>query len=363
MWKLKVNLSKTKVVVFNSQTNKNLSFHLGGQPIEISKSYKYLGVIFSKSGNFLQARKHIVDQAKKAMNLLFIRSNNLDLPIDLQIKLFDNTVLPILMYGCEVFGYENTDILEAVHLDFLRKTAKLRKNTPRYMIYAEFGRYPLNITIKQRMINFWARILNGKVSKFSYKIYCYMLHTTDHDFKWTNYIHSILNEIGRPDMWLSQSNSIPLTAGRHIKRILVDQFHQSWNGLLQETDSSKSKNYALFKDNANAAKFLSILSGPSARTMIKFRSGNHKLPIEVGRWNDTDLQERKCNLCQTSSIGDEMHYILECPFFQAQRKALVDQYYYKRPNILKYKELLNTEKRAKLIKLAKFMKIIMESFK
>ena len=115
--------------------------------------------------------------------------------------------------------------------------------------------------------------------------------------------------------------TIPLTAGRHIKRILVDQFHQSWNGLLQETDSSKSKNYALFKDNANAAKFLSILSGPSARTTIKFRSGNHKLSIEVGRWNDTEgLQERKCNLCQTSSIGDDMHYILECPFFSSPKK-------------------------------------------
>ena len=127
MWKLNVNLTKTKVVVFNSLTNKNLSFHLGGQPTEISKSYKYLGVIFSKSGNFLQARKHIVDQAKKAMNLLFIGSNNLDLPIDLQIKLFDNTVLPILMYGCEVFGYENTDILEAVHLDFFAKNCEAKK--------------------------------------------------------------------------------------------------------------------------------------------------------------------------------------------------------------------------------------------
>ena len=90
------------------------------------------------------------------MHLLFIRSNNLDLPIDLQIKLFDNTVLPIHMYGCEVFGYENTDILDAVHLDLFAENceAKLRKNAPRYMIYAEFGRYPQNITIKQRMINF-----------------------------------------------------------------------------------------------------------------------------------------------------------------------------------------------------------------
>ena len=76
------------------------------------------------------------------MHLLFIRFINLDLPIDLQIKLFDNTIVPILTYGCEVFGYENLDILEGVHLEFLRKLGRLRKSTPKFMIYAEFGQYP-----------------------------------------------------------------------------------------------------------------------------------------------------------------------------------------------------------------------------
>ena len=140
MWNLKVNLTKTNVVIFNSRTNKNMTFTLGGQNIAINDTYKYLGIIFSKSGSFLNARKHIVEQANKAMHLLFVRSNNLDLPFDLQIKLFDNTILPILTYGCEIFGYESTEILEGVHLEFLRKLARLRKSTPKFMIYAEFGR-------------------------------------------------------------------------------------------------------------------------------------------------------------------------------------------------------------------------------
>lgn len=80
-----------------------MSFTLGGQNIEIKDSYKYLRVIFSKSGSFLNARKHIAEQARKAMQLLFIRSNNLDLPLDLQIKLFDNMILPILTYGKRSF--------------------------------------------------------------------------------------------------------------------------------------------------------------------------------------------------------------------------------------------------------------------
>ena len=240
IWKLKVNLTKTNVIVFNSRTNRNMSFTLVGQTITLSDMYKYLGVIFSKSGSFLKTRKHIVEQAKKAMHLLFVRSNNLVLPFDLQIKLFDNTVLPILTYGCEIFGYENTEILEGVHLDFLRKIAKVRKSTPGYMIYAEFGRHPLNIIIKQRMINFWARILNGKTSKCSHQIYLYTMNTNQCGFKWINYIQSILNETGNQDLWLRQFNSIPLSTGKIVKQILLEQFFQNWNSLLQNSSKEKT---------------------------------------------------------------------------------------------------------------------------
>ena len=67
MWKLKVNLTKTNVVIFNSRTNRNMTLTLGGQNIAINDTYKYLGIIFSKSGSFLNARKHIVEQAKKSL--------------------------------------------------------------------------------------------------------------------------------------------------------------------------------------------------------------------------------------------------------------------------------------------------------
>ena len=70
--------------------------------------------------------KRILLRAKKAMHLLFVRINNLNLPIDLQLKLFDNTVLPILTYACEIWGYEDNKIIEGVHTEFLRKNTKTR---------------------------------------------------------------------------------------------------------------------------------------------------------------------------------------------------------------------------------------------
>ena len=57
---------------------------------------------FQKNRNFHSSIKHDVEQGRKAMNLIYKRIRNLNLPIDLQIKLFDHTITPILLYGCVI---------------------------------------------------------------------------------------------------------------------------------------------------------------------------------------------------------------------------------------------------------------------
>ena len=66
-WKLQINFSKTKIIVFVARNIAYFCFYTGTTKIEIIKQYKYLGVIFSSSGSLLNARKHIGEQAMKAM--------------------------------------------------------------------------------------------------------------------------------------------------------------------------------------------------------------------------------------------------------------------------------------------------------
>lgn len=133
-------------------------------------------------------------------------------------------MLPILLYGSEVWGYENLDIIERIHIEFLRRITKCRKSTPKYMLYAEFGRQPLYIHVYQRMINFWIRLLAGKTSKLSYKMYLYMLHSNEINSKWINQICNILDHSGRHDIWARQSNDINLSTGKLIKQNLLANF-------------------------------------------------------------------------------------------------------------------------------------------
>ena len=46
------------------------------------------------------------------MYSLLAKSRNMRLPIDLQFDLFKKLVKPILLYGCEVWGFGNIDVLE-----------------------------------------------------------------------------------------------------------------------------------------------------------------------------------------------------------------------------------------------------------
>ena len=82
------------------------------------------------------------------------KTRELNLSIDCQLDMFDKMVIPILLYGCELWGFENLDIIERLHLKFCKFILRLKSSNPNYMIYGELARYPLYITVKTRMISF-----------------------------------------------------------------------------------------------------------------------------------------------------------------------------------------------------------------
>ena len=62
-----------------------------------------------------------------------------DIPVDLMLELFDKSVVPILFYGCEVWGFENIDIIERIPLKFCKIILNVKKSTANYIVYGELG--------------------------------------------------------------------------------------------------------------------------------------------------------------------------------------------------------------------------------
>ena len=57
------------------------------------------------------------------------------------------------------------------------------------------------------------------------------------------------------------------------------------------------------------------------RALVQFRLGSHCLPVEQGRFVRPSLPRhlRRCDLCNTQAVGDELHYVFDCPRFGAVR--------------------------------------------
>ena len=101
---------------------------------------------------------------------------------------------------------------------------------------------------------------------------------------------------------------------------------------------------------------------PIPLSLIKFRTGNHRLPIETGRWENLPLNERKCHLCPKNDIGDEYHNLFCCCYFESERKRLLKPKFYRNHNLLKFRNLLNSNNVSTLKRLSEFTRIIMDKF-
>ena len=226
-WNLKVNVDKTKIIVFGSRNAGNLEFKYNDRVIDIVNEFNYLGIMFSSSGSFLKAKQKQLTKANKAIYEVLKKGRLHNLSIQCQLELFDRIIQPILLYGCEVWGFSNNAIVERVHLKFCKLLLHLKPPTPDFMIYGELGRYPMDIQIKTRMISYWSNLINGKQTKIAamlYKLSAITNEKASGKFKWIEYIKNTLNNCGLSNIWHCQYQVNPEWLRQKIKLTLTDQF-------------------------------------------------------------------------------------------------------------------------------------------
>ena len=362
-WHLKVNISKTKIVIFsNRPPSVNTKFYFKGQEIEIVKEYKYLGIYLSRSGSFLQAKRHLVDQANNALFALQRKIRILNLPLDMQIYLFDKVIKPILLYSSEIWGYGNLDIIERCQLKFYKQILNLKKSTPTFMVYGELGTFPLYVDIQCRMVSFWAKLRDGhnEIASTIYDIVYRLREQGKLKSKWIDHVQHLINSNGFGHVWNSPDEINMKWFIAAFKQKIRDQYLQTWSSLVDQ--ASSGKNYRLFKGTFQMNRYFSFLPTKYCRILTAYRTRNHRLPIETGRWSSIPASDRICQLCN-ADIGDEYHYIMQCPFFLEQRRRLIKPYFTTNINTLKFHELMNHNSKRVIKNLSLFIEIIIRFFR
>ena len=211
------------------------------------------------------------------------------------------------------------------------------------MVLGETGRFPLSIAIKTRMISFWCKLITSEVNRFSTTLYNLLqIYNVNNIFtsKWLQYIKTILDETGFS--YISTLQKVPNinTFPNQIKQRLQDQYIQQWSADLNL--SNKCRSYRIFKLKFELEKYLCSLSPFNRKIICRFRTSNHRLPIERGRYYGINREDRT--------------FVLECNTLIDIRQTFLPPYSQNHPNHIKFKNIMSDTSSNISNELAKYLK-------
>ena len=207
-------------------------------------------------------------------------------------------VLPILNYGCEIWGFHPAPNVEAVHLKFLKQLLKLRSQTSSAMVYGELGRVPLIIKRKERILKYWLKIkrTTHTLLKNAYLNETQMMDNNIGTLQintWTLEVKNMLNDLGFSYLWTS--DNLSYSQIQIVIKRLNDQYIQKWFADL--STMPKLCTYNMYKTDPTFEKYLECVTNTNHRTeLARLRCSSHNLETEIGRYiyNRVERQNRVC---------------------------------------------------------------------
>ena len=339
-WKLRVNTSKTKVIIFNSRSSAGYNFKIGQHAIEMVKQYCYLGVTVHQSGNFKMAWEILVNKGAKAYAALHNVFNIYHgCPVKIMLKLIEALVEPVMLYCCEIWGgymVKKMTNLENLFFNFSLPFQKLfirmckqilgvRKNSCNVSVMAELGVYPPVLKILRQVFKYVLRLLNCKKNSLlgeALQQQKQLWQTGGNSYlNMVKLINSSLNikissDVISSDMTLLKTK-IKVQSDKMFDKLKI-KYTEAVNNKIRSLP--KMSLYCTLKKNYGFESYLSNISNPKnisnpnlRKSVTKFRLSAHTLPIELGRYKNITRDQRCCNLCNLCNvIGDEQHYVLYC---------------------------------------------------
>ena len=158
-WHLKIIYKKSGVLIFNSKNSKtdNSKIIVGSETYAVKKKMKYLGEALA---NDLKITQHLKEKSTIIQSILHVCIYTTKNEILSQIKtrtlieLYQRTILPALLYGCETWYISREDIKELTDIQFtiIRTIVKLPISAPKPALLGEIGEFPIELSIEERKL-------------------------------------------------------------------------------------------------------------------------------------------------------------------------------------------------------------------
>ena len=259
------------------------------------------------------------------------------------LKMFDAQIQPIMLYGAEIWGINDSYTeIEKTHMFAMKRFLRVSPKTPNDIVYGEFGRYPLRINSVIRCIQFWLKLTRMESHRLPFKAYC-TLKQLDEKGKhcWASDVCLTLSKHGYYYVWLNQGVESIRDFLKCFKQRMIDGREQEWRGHLEE--SRRLEFYNNFKVDLSLEPYLQLqLCRKIICTLTRFRAGVAGILAHSKRYSARSDDEMICPVCKIE-IENEIHFMFCCNVYDDLRNDLIPSKYYARPSIFRLNALLRSK--------------------
>ena len=272
-------------------------------------------------------------------------------------KLFESSVLPVILYSAGVWGFKEFSMLNTVQNRACRFFLGVPAQSPNVGTQGDMGWLSLSVACKVETTRLWSRIMNMNDNRLTKQIFTWSasLAGTRHR-NWNHMLGELLQslDLGHFQRFMG-INSRVLTGLVKARLGVIDQTlwtQNLWNDH-NSPNGNKLRTYRTYKTEPCVEPYL-LLNVPrfQRRTLAKLRIGVLPLEIETGRHSrpSTPLDQRLCKLCNMNEVETELHFLLVCPLYEDQRVTLCDK---ARDLNVNFNELNHVEQMTYLVKEAR----------
>ena len=118
---------------------------------------------------------------------------------------------------------------------------------------------------------------------------------------WATKVRILLYKYGFGEVWFNQGVAHTQIFIMKFRKRLEDCYLQEWHDDINT--SSKLSLFSIIKTNYDLEPYLQCIRYKSLyRILAKFRISNHQLSIETGRYENLEVDDRICKMCEQSNI-------------------------------------------------------------
>ncbi len=273
-------------------------------------------------------------------------------------KLYDSLVSPVMDYGSAVWGSKTFEKLDQVQHRAMRFFTGVHRLCPVSGFTGDMGWASNRVRWKLEALRLWNRLVtlndNRLVKKvLEWDIEC---HMNDNKSNFASRVKQIMCDIKLKHLY-NRRSQIDIV---YAKKMLLEKVSTEWRESLNKYQS-KLDIYKEIKVEYGVEKYLQLNIDKYEKSLLsQIRYGILPLREETGRFKNERREDRICTLCDLHSIENVVHFLFECPCYQAQR----DLFFTRAQNeVENWNMITQTERLSKLFKvmpraLAKYVKDI-----